>query len=106
MKKSRLFVAASFGSLAMIIASPSFAQTAPAAQEPEEDVVVNTSEVVEDASSAIVVTGSRIRNPNVTSDVPISSISGEVILQTSEQNIGEVLNDLPQLRSTFAQQNP
>lgn len=56
MKKSRLFVAASFGSLAMIIASPSFAQTAPAGEEPEEEVSVNTSEVVEDTSSAIVVT--------------------------------------------------
>ena len=61
MKKSRLFIAASFGSLAMVIASPSFAQTTTAPQDPEEEAVVKTAEVPEDTTSAIVVTGSRIR---------------------------------------------
>lgn len=54
----------------------------------------------------IVVTGSRIRRPNLESPVPITSISGEELFQQGQNNIGDTLNDLPQLRSTFGQQNP
>lgn len=56
--------------------------------------------------SAIVVTGSRIPRPNLKSAVPITSITGENFFQQGQTNIGDTLNDLPQLRSTFAQQNP
>lgn len=34
------------------------------------------------------------------------SLSGEQFLQQGQTNIGDTLNELPQLRSTFAQQNP
>jgi outer membrane receptor protein involved in Fe transport len=54
----------------------------------------------------ILVTGTRIRRPNLESTVPITSISGEAIIQGGDMNVGETLNELPQLRSTFAQQNP
>ena len=54
----------------------------------------------------IVVTGSRIRRPNLESTVPITSIGGEQFFQQGNTNVGDTLNDLPQLRSTFAQQNP
>lgn len=54
----------------------------------------------------ITVTGSRIRRPNLESTVPITSLGGESIFQQGDTNIGETLNELPQLRSTFAQQNP
>ena len=55
----------------------------------------------------ITVTGSRIRRPNLESTVPITSIGGESVLPAAATpNIGETLNELPQLRSTFAQQNP
>jgi outer membrane receptor protein involved in Fe transport len=54
----------------------------------------------------ITVTGSRIRRPNLESTVPITSIGGEEFFQQGSQNIGETLNDLPALRSTFAQSNP
>ena len=56
--------------------------------------------------AGIVVTGSRIRRPNLESTVPITSITGEQFFQQGQTNIGDTLNDLPQLRSTFAQQNP
>jgi outer membrane receptor protein involved in Fe transport len=59
-----------------------------------------------DSSAAIVVTGSRIRRPNLESTVPITSISGDTFFQQGDTNIGDTLNDLPQLRSTYAQQNP
>jgi len=54
----------------------------------------------------VTVTGTRIRTPNLQSPVPITSISGESFFQSSDTNVGQQLNDLPQLRSTFAQQNP
>ena len=54
----------------------------------------------------IVVTGSRIRRPNIEASVPTTSISGDELFNQGQTNIGDTLNDLPQLRSTFAQQNP
>ena len=57
-------------------------------------------------AGGIVVTGTRIRRPNLESTVPITSISGENFFQQGQTNVGDTLNDLPQLRSTFAQQNP
>ncbi len=57
-------------------------------------------------SKEIVVTGSRIRRPNLESTVPIASIRSQDIYSRADPNVGEALNDLPQLRSTFSQQNP
>jgi outer membrane receptor protein involved in Fe transport len=57
-------------------------------------------------SNDIVVTGSRIRRPNLESTVPIASIRSQDIYSRADPNAGEALNDLPQLRSTFSQQNP
>ena len=57
-------------------------------------------------SDAIIVTGSRILAPNLQSVVPITSIGGEQFFEQGNINVGDTLNDLPQLRSTFAQQNP
>lgn len=54
----------------------------------------------------IVVTGSRIRSPNLSSDLPVTSVSGDNLLAQGQTNIGSVLNDLPQLSSSFSQQNP
>jgi len=53
----------------------------------------------------IVVTGSRIRRPNLDSPVPITSISAEELAQTGDVNVGDRLNDLPSIRSTFSQSN-
>ncbi|MEA3004690.1 MAG: hypothetical protein QOH81_3478 [Sphingomonadales bacterium] len=53
----------------------------------------------------IVVTGSRIRRPNLESNVPITSVSAEELTNRGEVNIGDALNDLPALRSTFSQSN-
>ncbi len=59
-----------------------------------------------DDTKDVIITGSRIRSPNVTSDIPITSISGDTVLKAGQANVGEALNNLPQLRSTFAQTNP
>ncbi|PXW78607.1 TonB-dependent receptor-like protein [Blastomonas natatoria] len=59
----------------------------------------------EDAPASIVVTGSRIRQPNLEGANPVTVVTGEEFFETGNTSVGDVLNDLPQLRSTFSQQN-
>ena len=51
------------------------------------------------------MTGSRIRRPNIESNVPIVSVTAEDLTSQGDVNIGDALNDLPSLRSTFSQSN-
>jgi len=53
----------------------------------------------------IVVTGSRIASPNLQSVTPILSVTGEELRQSGQVSIGDALNDLPALNSTFSQSN-
>lgn len=53
----------------------------------------------------IYVTGSRIRRPNVESPHPITSIQGTEFFENGKVSVGDTLNDLPSLRSTFSQAN-
>lgn len=55
--------------------------------------------------AVIVVTGSRIARPNLESTVPISTVTGDEFFQTGQTSVGDVLNELPALRSTFSQSN-
>lgn len=102
-------------------ASPAFAQTAPATtvQNPPQDAQTNqtlpskiipvtrgNSATTSPSDTNIVITGSRIRTPNLQSVVPVTSVQGEQFFQRGNTDIGDALNDLPQLRSTFSQQNP
>lgn len=75
------------------------------AQDAIDSATLETAETTEDAAP-IVVTGSRIARPNLDSSVPITSIQSDDFLKQGDTNVGDTLNDLPQLRSTFAQQNP
>jgi len=56
-------------------------------------------------SNAIVVTGTRIQRPNLQSPVPITSISQQELTNQGQVSVGDALNDLPALRSTFSSQN-
>jgi outer membrane receptor protein involved in Fe transport len=94
MKKSRLFTAGSFACLAIAVSSSVYAQTTPAQDAAEEET-----------EQVIIVTGSRIASPNLTSSVPITSIQGENIVESGSISIGDELNQLPALRSTFSQAN-
>lgn len=110
MTKSHLLLGAAAFAVAASVSQTVLAQEAPTGTadciDANLDGVCDADAVSSNPEATIVVTGSRIRSPNLTADVPVSSIGGEAIFQTSEQNIGQLLNDLPQLRSTFAQQNP
>jgi outer membrane receptor protein involved in Fe transport len=58
-----------------------------------------------DTDGAIYVTGTRIRRPNLDSAVPITSVGAEQLTNRGEVSLGDALNDLPSLRSTFSQAN-
>lgn len=101
MTSIRLFASTALATCAALsLAQPAWAQTA---AEPRVDEA--PAEETE-AGEAIVVTGSRIPRPNLESTVPIASISGETFLDQGNTNVGDTLNELPQLRSTRSQQNP
>jgi len=107
---SAISSAALFG-LSLAFAAPAYAQDTTVAADQctaEEQAAGTCTSPADPAASGdgILVTGSRIRRPNLESTVPITSLSGDQIFQQGDTNIGEVLNELPQLRSTFAQQNP
>ncbi len=57
------------------------------------------------ALEEIIVTGSRIRRPNIESAVPVTSVGAEEFSATGEVSVGDILNDLPALRSTFSSSN-
>ena len=58
-----------------------------------------------DAGSQVIVTGTRLARPGVTSNVPLTSITSDELLSNGHVNIGDALNELPQLRSTYSQAN-
>lgn len=95
------------GATALVGILAGFPMAASAQTAPESTTKsTQDDEAMADTKEAITVTGSRIRRPNLESTVPITSIAGDVIFQQGQTSVGDLLNDLPQLRSTFAQQNP
>jgi outer membrane receptor protein involved in Fe transport len=54
---------------------------------------------------AIIITGSRIARPTLNSPIPVTTIPVADLTRTGKTNIGDVLNDLPSLRSSFSQGN-
>ena len=89
--------AAPIALIVSLAAHPAFAQ---------DDPVLGADEAAEAEETAIVVTGSRLSRHDLTSTVPIASISGETFIQQGNTSVGDTLNELPQLRSTRQQQNP
>jgi outer membrane receptor protein involved in Fe transport len=78
----------------------------PSTLDPQSEVELESGQTASEGDSrAIVVTGSRIRSPNLTSTVPITSIGAQDILDSGNVSLGDALNDLPALRSTFSQAN-
>lgn len=57
------------------------------------------------ADEPIVVTGSRIRRPNLDATVPITSLPSDLLTETANLAAGDVLNNQPSIRSTVSQQN-
>lgn len=114
--KSALYRATSLESAAvavamlgvMSVATPAYAQdaAAPAAPQAAECADENANSVCDsEEGTQIIVTGSRIRQPNLESANPVAVMTGEEFFESGNPNVGDQLNDLPQLRNTFSQQN-
>lgn len=96
MKISRFLAASALVStICLGVSGAAFAQDA-AAPAAEDEAA---------SSELIIVTGSRIKRPNLDSPIPVVSISGEALKKTAQNSIGDYLNDLPSLRSTYSQAN-
>ncbi len=84
----------------LLAANPASAQGTPDTAKPQA-----ADADIEKSEQAIIVTGSRINQPNLQSANPITVLSGDQVFNRGSVNVGDQLNDLPQLRSTFSQQN-
>ncbi|MCC6925029.1 TonB-dependent receptor [Novosphingobium sp.] len=100
--QSAVFVAALVGMPGAALAQDAAPADSAECVDENADGTCDTQEKKTD----LVVTGSRIARPNLTSAVPITSIGGQEFTSEGQTNIGDTLNELPQLRSTFSQQNP
>ena len=119
----RLFTTAALSSVsiaALALAAPAPAKAAAAAQDPTPAPCVNVpagpqhDQCVADARKAqgeapargeqIVVTGTRINRPTLTSAVPVTSV-GLQDLSQGNISLGDKLAELPQIRATFTQAN-
>lgn len=105
MRKSSLMVGSTLFAVAVATAQPAFAQDAPAPAEECEDV--NNNDVCDSAeagSGAIVVTGSRIRLPNLDSIEPITTLDNRQLRERNFTNVADALNELPGFRGSVTPQ--
>ena len=115
---SAIVLSTSMFALSVGLASPALAQAVElpvcAAGQTENCTPVTADEVeaaeaqataAKPVDDAIVVTGSRIRSPSLTAPVPVTTVSVAELTQTGDVSLGDALNDLPSLRSTFSQGN-
>lgn len=104
MKLSRLMGATALASVSFLVSQTANAQTV--------DTSVASQETTDEADQApggnsdeVIVTGSRIISPNLETAIPVTSVSAAEILDTGNLSLGDALNQLPALRSTYSQAN-
>ncbi len=95
----------SAGSLAVGLALASVPGLAQDAEVQDTETAEDVAESAEEPSGTIIVSGSRIARPNLDSTVPVTSVSADEIIDGADISLGDALNDLPSLRSTFSQAN-
>jgi outer membrane receptor protein involved in Fe transport len=106
MKKFGLLSSSAMGSaalfgLSLAFAAPAHAQDAPT---PATTTADQDQDQADQGGQNVEVTGTRIRRPNIESNVPIVSVTADEIAD-GDPSVGDALNDLPSLRSTFSQAN-
>ncbi|WP_271298893.1 TonB-dependent receptor domain-containing protein [Sphingomonas sp. CV7422] len=107
-----LSATALLGTLAML-PTMAAAQTTPVPSQDSTDTAVTQDDTANaaagrpaaDAGDDIIVTGSRIASPNLTSPNPITTVQGGDFFKQGQVSIGDQLNQLPQLAPTFSQSN-
>jgi outer membrane receptor protein involved in Fe transport len=115
--RSRALRSVAFIGLLTALAPQAYAQETQGTEgtgagETDDPATLNSEAEIESGQNAsaaeagdITITGSRIRRPNLESTVPITSVSGEEFFETGTVSVGDVLNELPALKSTFSQSN-
>jgi len=109
MKKFGLLGTSALFGMSVAFAAPASAQETAEGCTPEQEAAgtctIDAGETTATSDQNVLVTGSRIRRPNIESNVPIVSVTAEDLTSQGDVNIGDALNDLPSLRSTFSQAN-
>lgn len=104
MKFTRFLTATALASAAFSVPQSAFAQTAIEDQQAQESSSADGQQA--EVGQSIIVTGSRIaRNTNLDSTVPITSVTAAELLDTGDLSLGDAINQLPAMRSTFSQSN-
>lgn len=115
--KARLFATAGVLALGVAaFANPASAQTNEGDEncpdvdndgecDPSADAGPPTDGTTAGGEPLIIVSGSRIARPNLDSTVPVTSVEAGELLNDGAISLGDALNDLPSLRSTFSSSN-
>ncbi|WP_435202955.1 TonB-dependent receptor domain-containing protein [Qipengyuania sp. 902] len=103
--RAALFTGAGLAALAL--ATPAYAQDVDTSEQDASDTADEGPDAVVDTApaNAIIVSGSRIARPNLESPVPVTSVTAEDLTNQGDISLGDALNDLPSLRTTFSQGN-
>lgn len=88
-----------------LISMPAYAQDTAAQDTTQEDVTQADEADAPASTDAIVVTGTRIVRPTLDSPVPLTTVTVAELTNTGDVSLGDALNDLPSLRSTYGQGN-
>jgi outer membrane receptor protein involved in Fe transport len=88
-KHSLLKSGAATAVIALTMGAPAFAQDA--------DVTTDTTAESEDTGEAIIVTGSRLRSPNLESASPVTVVTAEEFAITGTTRVEDLVNSLPQV---------
>jgi outer membrane receptor protein involved in Fe transport len=75
--------------IALAMGAPAYAQDA--------DVTTDTTAETEESGEAIIVTGSRLRSPNLESASPVTVITAEEFAITGTTRVEDLVNSLPQV---------
>jgi iron complex outermembrane recepter protein len=81
--------------LPMVVSGSSFAQTAPDTVQVAQDNAQVAQNGQTGAVESIQVTGTRIREPNITATAPVVSVSDQEIKLEGTVNVENLLNNLP-----------
>jgi outer membrane cobalamin receptor len=106
---TRLLSATALVGALSLLPSLAVAQAVPDAASPpvnaDGTTPTRTAQGENAGTEEILITGSRIRRANDESPNPITTVTAADIFSSGRVSIGDVLNDLPQLRSTVSSQN-
>ena len=89
----------------LLLAGSALASIVAAAAPLAAQTATQTAAAPDVAEETIIVTGSRIRSTAIDSPVPVTVLTAQEFANTGNVSLGDALNNLPSLRSTFSTAN-